>query len=812
MQHLNQQRGMATLLLVLLVGISIMLITAGFARSLSSKKEASVAAHAQTNAQLMGWTGVSAFREYILAQGRNDPADVIALNGQTITLRNDANQKEILAKNIRVQGCNAGNTLCKVTADISSNHKTAQAATTIQAVYNLDIGNTGTVPEKVVLSFTGNTTMASTTIRTEVPNSDVVINADGNMSLLAGLRLENVRELEINAKGDVIINCGTMKCGSTIINVNATGRVDLSDGGNYGIVRAGGAVSISTALPKETRVREIHSRSNVNISGNSFVQQVNAVGNVEITAGGFAGDILANGWIKMTTSKANNIQSHKYAYLSDSTIENDVRVYESVELLAGARVKGSIYAKGRQTLSTVTIPIREAAVTHSASRVDGTIYAKPLVHLYGAGRVNKIVSPDVRGIQSVANSITETNDIPQLNFTLPTVNSETIRQDIDAKMDFRTKVDVRVYKQDANYIFTRAGGMSRVFLNHLYNTVTGKTYMYEDDAQYEVDNNGNKTLINDTGFAIGDYKYKGNEWIGAICLSVQNGKCNANGTDIVGFLPRISVGKTAGITNDYDFTHTSPRKTWIIRTTSAVSTIDNPAFAPGILYFEGDVAISGHGNINADSMTSAFTNTILAEGEIRAETVSPRIYSPYNLIREGDDKVAIICDRTLKDIYGSPMSEATVPATYSNKYLVPVNLCKSATEFDYNMNRAEDGTKLKVNIDGVMVDKLDLGYVALMSNYKLSIGTCARIYGDLYTRSSIAGTGACGATTNPHQIVGSIASQGEAPYISGAAEFNTFTNNTIVVPDPKYTGAKNTETATPSLGVTSVNLQWSRYR
>ena len=811
MQHLNQQRGMATLLLVLLVGVSIMLITAGFARSLSSKKEATVAAHAQTNAQLMGWTGVSAFREYIMAQGRNNPAGVIALHGQTITLRNDANQKEILAKNIQVQGCNTGNPICRVTADISSDHKTAQAATTIQVVYNLDIADTGTIPEKVVLSFTGNTTMSSTTIRAEVPNSDVVINADGNMSLLAGLRLENVRELEINAKGDVIINCGTMKCGSTIINVNATGRVDLSDGGNYGIVRAN-TVSISTSLPKETRVREVYSRGNVNITGNSFVQQVNAVGNVEITAGGFAGDILANGWVKLTTSKANHIQSQKYAYLSDSTVENDVRVYESVELLAGAHVKGSIYAQGKRTLTTVSIPVREAAVTHSTSRVDGTIYAKPLVYFYGAGRASNVVSPKVRGAQSVATNITETNDITQVNFTIPSVNRETIRQEIAAKMDFRTKVDVTVYKNDANYIFTHNGGMSRVFLNHLYNTATDKTYMYENGAQYEVDREGNKTLINETGFFIGDYQYQGREWIGAICLSVESGKCNAQGTDIIGFLPRLTVGKTWGVTNDYDFTHTSPRKTWILRTTSAVSTIDNPAFAPGILYFEGDVALMGHGNVNADSMTSAFTNTILAEGEIRAEAVSPRIYSPYNLIREGDDKVAIICDRTLKDIYGSPINAVTTPATYSNKYLVPVNLCKNASEFQYNMNRAADGTKLKVEIDGVMVDKLDLGYVALMSNHKLSIGTCARIYGDIYTRSSVAGSGACGATSNPHQIVGSIASQGEAPYISGAPEYNTFTNSTLVVPDPKFTGAKNTEITVPSPGVTAVNLQWSKYR
>lgn len=814
MRTINNQKGVATILLVLLIGISVMLITAGVAKSLSSKKEASVAAHAQSNAKLMNWAGVSAFREYILDIGRNNIHALNELHGETITLRNDADVKEVIAKNIQVVGCNETNPICKISADISSNNKASQAATTLQVVYELNLRNDPATPEKVALSFTGNTSFSGTTIRAEEPNSAVVINVDGNASFLSGLKLENIQELNINSTGDVLINCGTQKCGSTLINIHAQGRVDLSDGGNFGVVKAEGEVSISTAKPKVTRVEQIYSRSNVSISGDSVVQHVNAVGNVTLTAGGSGGNIIANGYVSLTTSKANSIQSRKYAYLSDSDIEHDVKVYETVEMLAGAKVKGSIYAKGRQTLSTVTIPVRQASVTHSASRVEGTIYAKPAVHLYGAGYVKAVISPSVHGIQSVIDRpALITTDIPQLDFEIPLVNSELIRQEIAAKMDFETKVDVTAYKHDANYIFTHNGGMSRVYLNHLYNASTGKTYIYENEKQYAMDQDGHKTLLNDTGFAIGDYKYQGRTWIGAICLAVSNGVCNATTTDIVGFLPRLSVGKTAGIDNDYDFTHTSPRKTWILRTTSAASSIDNAAFAPGIFYFEGDVALSGHGNWNADSMSSAFTNTILAEGDIRAETVAPRIYSPYNLIREGADKVALICDRTLKDINGTPINSATTPATYSNKYLVPVNLCKDANQFKYNMNQADDGTKLEVNIDGKSVDKLDLGYVALMANKNIAIGTCARIYGDVYARSSIAGSASCGVTNNKNQIVGSIATQGEAPYVAGIQNMNTFTaNSTIVVPKAQFTNAQNNNGGASSHGVSQVKLQWSRYK
>lgn len=813
MRTIKNQKGVATILLVLLIGISVMLITAGVAKSLSSKKEASVAAHAQSNAKLMNWAGVSAFREYILSKGRNNVSAVAALHGQSITLRNDVGIKEVIAQNIKVVGCIETNPICKVSADISSNNKASQAATTLQVVYELNLRNDPAMPEKVALSFTGNTSFSGTTIRAEQPNSSVVINVDGNVSFLTGLKLENIKELNINSTGDVVINCGTQKCGSTIINIHAQGRIDLSDGGNFGIVKADGEVSVSTAKPKVTRVEQIYSRSNVSISGDSVAQQVNAVGNVILTAGSSGGNIIANGYVSLTTAKANSIQSRKYAYLSDSDIEQDVKVYETVEMLAGTKVKGSVYAKGMRTM-TAGLPIRQVAVTHSASTVSGNIYAKPAVYLYGLGSIKNIYTPKLYDSIIVSKGeVNETSQIPQLDFDIPLINSELIRQEISAKMDFETKVDVTAYKNDANYIFTHNGGMSRVYLNHLYNAGTGKTYMYDKGKQYQVDQNGNKTLINDLGFYIGDYKYKGESWIGAICLSVSNGICNATSTDIVGFLPRLSVGKTLGITNDYDFTHTIPRKTWILRTTSASSSLENAAFAPGIFYFEGDVALSGNANWNADSMSSAFTNTILAEGDIRAETVSPRIYSPYNLIREGEDKVALICDRTLKDINGTAINAATTPATYSNKYLVPVNLCKNATQFKYDMNRAENGTKLKVNIDGKSVDKLDLGYVALMSNKNIAIGSCTQIYGDVYARSTIAGTASCGSTDNKNQIVGSMATQGEAPYLAGAKYMNTFTaNSTITVPKAQFTNPSNNNGSIGSNGVSQVKLQWSRYK
>jgi predicted acyltransferase (DUF342 family) len=814
MQNLRKQRGMATILLVLLIGISVMLLTASVAKGLIGKKDASVAAHAQTNAQLMGWAGVSAFREYLLAQGKLDLQRIRALQGQNLTLRNEVNKKEIIAKNIQVHGCVTAGEPCSIAADISSDNKTAKAATTIQAVYEFNFKTGTAVAEKVALSFTGNTSFSGTTIRAEIPNSTVTMNIDGNAALLSGITFENISELTINATGDVLIDCSTQTCSNTKINVYAQGRVDLLNGGNYGVVKALGVVSLSAAKPTKTNVEQIYSTSDVLLSGDSTAQQIQAVGDVLLTAGASGGQIIANGSINLSASKATSLQSRKNIQIALSTVSGDVKAYETVEISVQSSIGGSVYAKGNKTLSA-GLPLKAVAVTHSDSKVSGHIYASPSILFYGLGSVtgNAYVTQSVNGARSVVKGeILQQNSITALNFSITAVNTAQLQQEIAAQMDFETKVDVLAYKADANYIFTQNNQMSHVYLNHLYNQANGKTYMYENGQQYEVNSTGVKTVLNQQGFAIANYTYNGTKYIGALCLKVKDGSCDS---EIIGFLPRLGVGTTLGINNDYDIAHTAPRKTWILRSTSSPSILDNAVFAPGILYFEGDVAMSGYGNGNADSMSNAFTNTILAEGDIRTESVSPRIYSPYNLLRAGTDKASLICNRRLKDVRNTPITTVsqTTPNSVSTQYLVPTNLCKDADTFSYNMNRAADDSKLQVEIDGKLVDKLDLGYVALMSNKNIAIGTCAQIYGDVYARSTIAGSASCGITGNKNAIVGSMASQGEAPYISGAKYMNTFSaNSNIVVPNPAFTNAQEGTAGNEASKTDQVILKWSKYK
>lgn len=879
MTTLKRQQGMATILLVLLIGLTLMIVTASVARSLVSNKESSVAAHGQTNAQLMGWAGVSAFRAHILKQGQLGLSNLEKLHNTSVTLRNDVNEKVVIAKNIQVIGCVDKNSTCTISADISANNIRSQAATTIHAVYELLIkdGQVTIAGEMPSVNFGGNTFLSGTTLSAEVPNTKAVLNVDGgNASIQAGFKTNNLSKLTINVKkdprtgkgGDVYIDCSFTGCGNVEIDINAEGKVFIIHPGNFGNIRALESVKLQTGVT----AKNIEALGEVHLALKSTAQNISTLGQVELSEGSSATNIKTNGDVRLYTNvTATSVQtignvsisifsrvtgdvlSGKDVSISNSTVGGDVKAYESVDLSLFSKVNGSVYSKGIGQGTS----LYNAAVQMSSSWVGGNISAYgdlsfPLlegidVDVQGnvnlKGKINSIFLSNPRILGKTTEKITGT--IAGLDFVVPNaLNEAAFRKDlsdlINGQLEFQTRVDVTEYKKDVNYIFTKVNGMARVYLNHLKNEKTKITYMYEDGKQYAVDQNKNKTLINNEGFYLGKYTRNTNHYVGAICLTVEKEQYMTNSalvrsghksgycsSEIIGYLPRVSMDFVGfngadlsifGWPVDYDFTLLPD--TFYIRSMKE-SSLENAAFAPGIFYFEGKLIISGDANINADSMSTAFTNSFLAEGSIDAIAFSPRIYSPYNVTRGGTP--SIICSRNLNSVNNTEFSTAppaTQPQTISNKFLTPVNLCKDENTFSYKMNKVPDPSRPgsdmidKIKIDGVQVKKLDLGLVALMSNRIVRIGACAQIYGDVLARSTVEGSAACGITKNPNAIVGSISSQGVEPFIEGIQQINTFgAGSKIVIPKQQYTNAQELGSTSVEQGlvINSGALKWAKY-
>lgn len=781
MQTQKKQRGVATVLMVILISLSVMLITAIVARSMLTKKEGSVAAHAQTNAQLMAWAGVSAFQQYVLTLGQVNIEGITNLSGRSVNLRVDANQKKIVARNVMVNGCTTSTGICQVSADISAENMTSQAGTTVNVVFNITTvnGSLTVASQKTTLNFGGNTAFTgSTLITSEVPNSEVTINSGGDLTLNIGFKTQNISKLNINATGDVYIDCGASDCGDAIINISAKGNVNVLTGDNFGDIEALGWVTLQT---------------------DATAKNITSIGDVRLINGN-ANDIRTLGAAKLTFgSNVKSIYAAKEILLSSSNVNGDVKTLDYVQLDTNALVKGSVYAKGNNKFSTSN------GVSHSASTINGSVYANEDIRIWGGGKIlGKVyVIGEAKGFQSVMEGgVSEHNtSLAQLDFgTNFPFDEAAFRKKLGDNTTFMNKVDVTVYKSEANYIFTMDNGIARVFLNQVKNNTNTKTYIQENKTQYQLLSDGTRTLINSTGFAIGDYDLGGTKYTGAICLTVDNkNRCSS---EIIGYLPRVSMGWTSGITDDYGFGSVS--KKWRLRSLKNPSSIDNATLAPGIMYFEGELEFAGEANWSADATTNAFTNTFLAEGTITAIAFSTRIYSPYSVIREGSDKVAVICSRLLKNVNGNLVNTpATTPQTLSNRYLIPLNLCKSDTEFSKNMHKNADGTNKKVTIDGTAVDKLDLGTVALMSNNEVNIGSCAQIYGDVLARKEVNVSAACGITNSGNAVVGHITVQGtDKPH-------NDFLGGTKLVVSGDI-GNSGSPTTSTGLKATSISMAWAK--
>ena len=862
MQTLKQQQGIATVLLVVLVGITVMVTTASLSRTVTAKKEASVAAHAQTNAQIMAWAGASAFHDYILQQGKNGIADILTLNGQSIVLKANATQ-EITASNILVIGCAANGDICKISADISADNEASQAATTLNVVYEFEVkdGTITSSSKSAKMGLGGNTKIAST-IEANHPDTELELNVDGNLWLQTGATLKNISKLTINSTGDVLINCSTINlganllngiCGGVDIDINAAGRIEITDtgSGSFGNLTAKGPISISgtsalnvksldtvslwlgataenitsngkVELHAGTRANNIASNSDVTIhtgskAGNikarnitvtgvgARAKNLTAIGNVELWLGGQVDDILAKGAVEIHTgSEAKNIKVGGRVLITGAGARaNNVETASAFEAWIAGRRADDVYADEIMLAAGVRI-----GNAYSASKIVNEINTNAFVN-------NRATS--VNRNSSVATSKIKALKEQLASIAAPFVNTSSIETYIDEKNSFeKTRVDVKQYKSEANYIFTMANLKRseklltiRVFLNHLKNATSGEEYIYENNTQYRI-KDGVKTQVSDgKGFYLGRYSINGkNEiYIDAICEEVEQRTLfnqvykNVCISEIVGYFPQVGV--TNKITGDMwePIGHDSVSNIWYIRAFFDNSDISNPMLTPGILYFEGSLAIHGKAGLT-NPKNNTFTNSFLAEGNINITTAAPTIYSPYNILREKPN-AEIICNRKINP------SVTTVPPTVSNTYLIPTNLCKSNTEFSYSMNNDENGNPLMVNIDGQDTTKLDLGYVALMTNKKVNfIGICPHIYGDIFSKYEF-NSSICG------KVEGIISTQMAQPSFLDPYANDFEVGLKVILPEDEFTNIKGSTNTTETTGLTmdkdTFALKWSRY-
>ena len=301
------QRGFATVLVVLLVGLAVAASALGTAYYINTSQKSLVSSHALTNAQSGAWTGVEIFRKYLNSL---DATGIASLDGQNLTL-NVQGSRELKVNNISSIETSNDPKQYRVTAKVQNISETSAASSTVQVVYEISFtndnsnnnGNSGNVTTfPSAMNFYGNLD-ANGGIKISNAGDRAVVNVAGNFS--TGTGLTGVKELKVI--GDVNISGGGI---TGLENIYSNGNVTLNASGSVNLVSAKGTVTTTGGVTAST----IYADGDVTYNGSGASKSIDTKGSITVNGGATVNQatagvniFLSNGTINNSLANANFI-------------------------------------------------------------------------------------------------------------------------------------------------------------------------------------------------------------------------------------------------------------------------------------------------------------------------------------------------------------------------------------------------------------------------------------------------------------------------------------------------------------------------
>ena len=157
-----RQRGIATVLILLLVGLALTAAVLATAHHIQGQQQQDVTTHAQTQAQLKAWTGAELVRQYLEQLQANGHLDTLReqLLPLELTLTGTNVTDTVLAR-ITAVGSAPDNTLTAQITGIAALDSRAEARAMLEVVYAPGAGSTPppTAPRPTVLNYNRNLTL-----------------------------------------------------------------------------------------------------------------------------------------------------------------------------------------------------------------------------------------------------------------------------------------------------------------------------------------------------------------------------------------------------------------------------------------------------------------------------------------------------------------------------------------------------------------------------------------------------------------------------------------------------------------------------
>lgn len=389
------QKGIATILIVMLMGVALTATSLGVIHSVRNSQEKQVAVHAATHAQTGVWAGVEAFRLYLGALTTAELDDLMSVGSDEYPIEfgdtGDA-YGSLTIKNISVTEVGG---IYRVSADIVNIHSAAKSSSALGVMYEISPGG-GDCPGCTILSNH--------------------LDFYDDLVVTGGIELHP--SLQLLAEGN------------TGANLSVDGNVTFTSIGIRGLgrVAATGDVNLGSAVEAE----EVYSNGNVVLNGGAVVQKVEALGTVTTIGGSGAKNIWANSDVTLGGSTASDAVNSR-AKISVSSGSHDLlKAADDVRITNGGSFGDVMSANDVNVAQWVSV---QRVIGEGHLSCPGTSWSN-----VGSVSINKVLNSSCGDL--VASGIAQINQN----------NSIDIMDELPPFEMPPTEVDVWALKSKANYI------------------------------------------------------------------------------------------------------------------------------------------------------------------------------------------------------------------------------------------------------------------------------------------------------------------------------------------------------------------------
>ena len=268
-RHINgfQQQGVATILIVLLVGISMTALSLGVIHSVKSTQHKQAAVHATAHVQPLAWAGVEIFRSYLETLDKDQLEALTANKKISISLSTVATANAFVNATLlnTPEAFKEGEfTYYRITTAVTAFDKTAGASSTLKAVYDVAPAGGDNCLECIVLDaildFHDNLSIDGGITVKAPAGGTATFNVDGNVDAI-NVSLTSINKL--HSTGNIVISAGTF-----IDELFANGNISIM--GSAGTTRAAALGTITMA--DNTKADTLHSNTGISLSGIATVR------------------------------------------------------------------------------------------------------------------------------------------------------------------------------------------------------------------------------------------------------------------------------------------------------------------------------------------------------------------------------------------------------------------------------------------------------------------------------------------------------------------------------------------------------------